>query len=116
MRIRVLVVVAARQLTPSPVVARPQCSPAVRTSNAAPSLEGVHNLAKLRSLREDTAALAHRYVMRGIEAHRCCIAEFPNWMSANFRSESVTTIFDDPKVMLSRALKHSRYVEGLPRV
>src|SRR6185437_356167 len=82
---------------------------------ASPVAEAVNQRLQQRLVRHDGAALAHRNVVRGIEAYRGDVAEAPDAPSLPGRSQRVATVFHEPEFMLAAKGSDRVKIEDIPQ-
>ena len=84
---------------------------------AAPVAERLRDQLQVRVVREDRPALAHRDVMRGIEAERADITEGSDHATVIGRAQGVATVFDQPQaVLLAQGRHHVQVVRVAQRM
>src|SRR4051794_7147406 len=117
MRVRVFVVVTARELAQFPIksfsagVFLAGFAPAV----PAPVPERFNNGFKEGLFREDASAFAHSDVVCRVKADRRQIAEGTNFSAAICRTHGVTTILNKPEIMPSYEIRYRVEVEGIAK-
>src|SRR5688572_22354578 len=100
-RVDVLVIVPVRQITKVPVesLATGVFLSGITPAIASPVTERFDDGLHLRRVREHTPALAHRDMVRWVEAHGGEIAEAADVLPAIGRSECVAAVLCEPEIV-----------------
>lgn len=119
MRIDVFMVVAFRQFAVLAIetVAAVVVLAGVADAVAAPITERTHNFVEQRIVRVDGAALAHRHMMRRVEAGRANIADGTRELLLAIddvaRAEGIAVILHEPEIVLVAEVLHGLQVKGI---